>query len=353
MASQPAVDRRWQCPTAYAQCVRTDREQRHAFISYVREDARLVDRLQRMLNAAGVAVWRDTADLWPGENWKSEIRKAISVNALAFIACFSERSLARERSYQNEELLLAAEELRMRPADHPWLVPVRFSNCALPTVDLGAGRSLESLQRIDLIGENWDEGGARLVAGVLRILGDSYHAASPRGTVDEKFMSSADLDVLRRQADIRILNRLREQFPGSLIRWVREWDFGNSWTDEQQGPFFDYARHYKDIEEGFLDDDLESLRKGFGEAVDRFALGLTGDSGPSRHGRNLYNVLDKGDRDRTERGHQLWEERRSRLNDLSGPVAASFDALLALARIRLPESIESGPFDRSGGASDI
>jgi hypothetical protein len=60
----------------------------HAFISYVREDSHEVDKLQRELEAAGISVWRDTADLWSGEDWRAKIRRAITDNALVFIACF-------------------------------------------------------------------------------------------------------------------------------------------------------------------------------------------------------------------------------------------------------------------------
>ena len=74
---------------SHAQGGRTDRVAGHAFISYVREDSPRVDRLQRALEAAGVRVWRDTADLWPGEDWRAKIRQAIVDGALVFIACFS------------------------------------------------------------------------------------------------------------------------------------------------------------------------------------------------------------------------------------------------------------------------
>ena len=49
----------------------------------------------QLLEAAGIPVWRDTADLWPGEDWRMNIRRAITDNALVFIACFSLVSLAR------------------------------------------------------------------------------------------------------------------------------------------------------------------------------------------------------------------------------------------------------------------
>jgi hypothetical protein len=87
----------------------------HVFLSYVREDSSDVAKLHKTLEAAGIRVWRDTADLWPGQDWRTEIRRAITDNALVFIACFSTRSVARQKTYQNEELTLAIDQLRMRP----------------------------------------------------------------------------------------------------------------------------------------------------------------------------------------------------------------------------------------------
>ena len=61
----------------------------HVFISYVREDSSRVDRLDGLLQAAGLRTWRDTADLWPGEDWRLMIRNAITRDALVFLVCFS------------------------------------------------------------------------------------------------------------------------------------------------------------------------------------------------------------------------------------------------------------------------
>src|SRR5665647_261897 len=124
----------------------------HAFISYVHEDATRVDRVERVLKAAGIPVWRDTAELWPGEDWRLKIRNAITNDSLVFIACFSEASEARDVSYQNEELVLAFEQFRLRSPHRAWLIPVRFSDCRVPDYDLGAGRTLNSLHRVDLFG---------------------------------------------------------------------------------------------------------------------------------------------------------------------------------------------------------
>ena len=104
-----------------------------AFLSYVREDSQRVDQLQQVLEAAGIPVWRDTARLWPGEDWRAKIRQAITDNALVFIACFSQASTSRTKSYQNDEFLVAVDQLRQRRPGTQWLIPVRLDEETRPT----------------------------------------------------------------------------------------------------------------------------------------------------------------------------------------------------------------------------
>jgi hypothetical protein len=170
-------------PPAAAQATGGKEAAGHVFISYVREDSVQVDQLQHALQAAGIPVWRDTADLWPGEDWRAKIRTAINDGALVFLACFSARSLARARSYQNEELVLAIEQLRLRPPERPWLIPVRFDDCQIPDRDIGGGRTLSSIQRADLFGDRYSEGAQRLIAAVLRIL--ERHSATTTGGTEK------------------------------------------------------------------------------------------------------------------------------------------------------------------------
>ena len=143
----------------------------HVFISYVHENSRAVDQLQHALEAAGIQVWRDKADIWPGEDWRTKIRSAITNDALVFIVCFSRESNARRVSYQNEELVLAIDEMRKRAPDTPWLMPVRLDDCEIPDRDIGGGRTLKSIQWADLFGNDAQSGIDRLVAAVHRILG--------------------------------------------------------------------------------------------------------------------------------------------------------------------------------------
>ncbi|HEX3585579.1 MAG TPA: TIR domain-containing protein [Candidatus Angelobacter sp.] len=161
--SEPVSDQHWM--------EKSSKPVGHVFISYVREDARRVEELEGVLVAAGIPVWRDATDLWPGQDWQTMIRKTITDNSLVFIACFSRQSLVRSKSYQNEELNLAIEQLRLRRPEEAWLIPVRFDDCAIPDLDIGGGRVLSSIQRVDLFGSRSVEESRRLIEGVLRILG--------------------------------------------------------------------------------------------------------------------------------------------------------------------------------------
>jgi len=141
----------------------------HVFISYVREDTERVDRLQQELEAARIPIWRDTASLRKGDDWRQCIRRAITEDALAFIACFSQASHYRDVSYQNEELYLAISQLSEPRRDVAWLFPVRFDDCAIPDADIGYSRTLLSLERADLFGDGYNRNVNRLIEAILRI----------------------------------------------------------------------------------------------------------------------------------------------------------------------------------------
>jgi hypothetical protein len=153
-------------------------------VSHDTEDARTAEWLQGILEAAGIRVWRDAVDLLPGQDRRAEIRKAIGEGTLVFIACFSCRSLARSRSIQNEELLLAIEQLRMRLPDDPWLIPVRFDDCRVPDFEIGGGRTLTSLEPADLFGDGAQVAAERIIATADRLLGSERRPQAQPGHPD-------------------------------------------------------------------------------------------------------------------------------------------------------------------------
>lgn len=156
--------------------------ERHAFLSYMHENREQVDELQEALEALGIVVWRDTANLWPGEDWEAKIRSAIKNNSMAFVACFSSAAEEREKSYQYEELTLAVEEYRLRPPSSSWLFTVRFDDCVIPDYPLGGGRTLATtIHRADLFGKSRTVNIIRLTESVRRIVNPSVSAPTTAG----------------------------------------------------------------------------------------------------------------------------------------------------------------------------
>lgn len=136
----------------------------HVFLSYVHEDRETVARLVAELEALGFAVWLDRAQLGPGDRWKDEIRSAISQGA-AFLACFSAAFGAKGRSYMREELALAVEELRLRPREQTWFVPVRLDSEPVPPLPISGHETLHDLQHVALF-EEWESGIRRLACAL-------------------------------------------------------------------------------------------------------------------------------------------------------------------------------------------
>ena len=133
----------------------------HVFISYVRENTEEVQRLCDELTRHGVKVWLDLDKIKPGHRWKDAIRDAIRQGDF-FIACFSKAYDDLGRTYMNEELTRAIEELRQRPTDRAWFIPVLVSECEVPDRKISEGETLQDIQWVELY-EDWD-------AGIQRIL---------------------------------------------------------------------------------------------------------------------------------------------------------------------------------------
>ena len=130
--------------------------QQHVFVSYVSEDTKIVRQLCSELEGRGVDVWLDKDRLRPGDRWRDRIREAIRGGGF-FVACFSQNSARRERTYMREELTLAIEELRLRSADRAWFIPLLLSPCQVPDIVIGTGERLSDLHHVDLSAD-WRSG---------------------------------------------------------------------------------------------------------------------------------------------------------------------------------------------------
>jgi hypothetical protein len=155
----------------------------HIFLSYVRENAETVERLAADLEARGLSVWLDRKRLAPGERWRDAIRNAIRAGNL-FIACFSRASRQRDRSHMNEELTLAIDELRLRPADRTWFIPVLLDEGEVPDRLIGAGETLRDLQWVHL-GEDWSVGVEKIARVAAHLSPQSRTALHSLTEVDD------------------------------------------------------------------------------------------------------------------------------------------------------------------------
>lgn len=136
----------------------------HIFISYVHENQEKAEKLSEALRSQNMEIWLDRDSIFPGMLWRDSIRQAIKSGAY-FIACFSVEYERKDKSYMNEELMLAVDELRQYSAGRTWFIPVLFSECNVPALSIGGGQTLLDFQWVDLYSD-WDSGFQRL----LRVL---------------------------------------------------------------------------------------------------------------------------------------------------------------------------------------
>jgi hypothetical protein len=139
---------------------------KRVFLSYVKEDLDLVERLVRDLGNAGYDVWMDRDRLLPGRRWRSDIKQAIA-EADFFVACFSP-SYWKDETFMNEELIVAIERFRLMPRNRTWFIPAMLAECALPDHVFGPNETLvDNMQYADF-GKDWDEALRRVIAVLER-----------------------------------------------------------------------------------------------------------------------------------------------------------------------------------------
>lgn len=99
----------------------------------------------------------------------------------------------------------------------PWLIPVRFDDCEIPDWDIGAGRTIGSIQRADLFGDGYDAEADRLVVAVRRILGRPSGKPRPSPWPERK-VDAEDIESLNPREAARRLALAR---PDDAVRALR------------------------------------------------------------------------------------------------------------------------------------
>ncbi len=125
----------------------------HIFLAHASEDKLAVTRLYHRLKENGYIPWLDQEDLLPGQDWKSEIRKAIKESDV-FIACLSKQSVAKQ-GYVQKEFKMALNLYAEKPSDSIYLIPVRLDECHIPELRQDEyGVSLRNIHWLDFFSED-------------------------------------------------------------------------------------------------------------------------------------------------------------------------------------------------------
>jgi hypothetical protein len=116
------------------------------FLCHASQDKPLVRKLYKRLSRENwIDPWLDEEKLLPGQDWDTEIEKAVEA-ADAVIVCLSSTSVSKEGYIQRE--LRKALDMALEKLDGTvFIVPIRFDICDVP-------RKLESWQHIDFFPES-------------------------------------------------------------------------------------------------------------------------------------------------------------------------------------------------------
>ena len=93
-------------------------------------------------------MWWDQ-DILPGEDWKRAIRQAMR-DSYAVLLCLSQEAAARTRSGIFPEALDAIAAYREYAPGSIYLIPVRLSDCTIPSIEIDDVRTLDRIQHVDL-----------------------------------------------------------------------------------------------------------------------------------------------------------------------------------------------------------
>jgi tetratricopeptide (TPR) repeat protein len=120
----------------------------HVFLSYCGDNRADVAKLRDELMVAGEPVWWDQ-DILPGQNWELEIDMAMRA-AYAVVLCLSKESQARTATGMYPEVRNAIETYRLHSPGDIFLIPVRLSDCQIPSFKIDATTKLDGIQFVDL-----------------------------------------------------------------------------------------------------------------------------------------------------------------------------------------------------------
>ena len=141
---------------------------REIFLSYSRVNKKEAAHLREDLLAAGFQVWWDQ-DILPGHDWKFEVRNAMR-HSKVVLWCYSSKAVERTTSGIYPEVLDAISIYRKYKPGEIFLIPVRFSECTIPPIEIDGTRTLDQIEYVDLFPPDMRNDGLERLTGTLEVI---------------------------------------------------------------------------------------------------------------------------------------------------------------------------------------
>jgi hypothetical protein len=100
------------------------------FLSHSSRDREKLQDIYERLMDSGIDVWISDENLIPGQDWQSEITKAVKTSDVVLLF-LSNNALTRDGYFQ-KEIRLALEVAEQKPDGVIYIVPVRLEDCSVP-----------------------------------------------------------------------------------------------------------------------------------------------------------------------------------------------------------------------------
>jgi len=101
-----------------------------AFLCHSSADKNAVRVLYQQLKSHGFSPWLDEEDLVPGQNWDTEIRKAVKASNVV-IVCLSRGSITKT-GYIQKEIQFALDAAQEIPEGTIYIIPALLEECRVP-----------------------------------------------------------------------------------------------------------------------------------------------------------------------------------------------------------------------------
>lgn len=168
-----------------------------AFLCHAHGDKYVVKALYVRLIKDGVDAWLDKEKLLPGQDWKLEIRKAVSESDVV-IVCLSNQF--KYKGYRQVEVSIALEEAALQPEGEIFIIPARLEEC----------ETLESLKKYHWV-DLFNKGGYEKLMQSLKLRAKHVGMKAPQLT-QPKLPFKVDND----QTEISVGNEDLETIKGGI-----------------------------------------------------------------------------------------------------------------------------------------